>query len=153
MAIVATEKGGLVPCKGGTELLPNGNEAIRALSWKQVRKIVDRFEQLNPYNRNIVRGSILNIVEELNFDSNGHQRQLFGYGISAKRYALYERTPDGKPKLVKVSEHGLGLYYRPKEGRDSDCDVALWIKEGWEWILSRALGMPGQKPDWFLGLV
>jgi hypothetical protein len=88
-------------------------------------------------------------VEELNFDSNGRQRQLFGYGISAKRYVLYERAPDGKPKLVKVSEHGLGLYYRPKEGRDSDCDVAVWIKEGWEWILNRALEVPGQKPAWF----
>jgi len=27
--------------------------------------------------------------------------------------------------------------------------VPLWIKEGWQWILDRALGLPSQKPDWF----
>src|SRR5437588_10097841 len=75
--------------------------------------------------------------------STGKQRQLYGYGISAKRYPLYAR--DGlKVQLIKASEHGLGLYYRPKEGRDSDCDVPLWIKEGWQWLLNRALGLPCQ---------
>ena len=52
-------------------------------------------------------------------------------------------------KLIKASEHGLGLYYRPKEGRCSDCDVALWIKEGWQWIVHRALGLPCRDLDWF----
>jgi hypothetical protein len=43
----------------------------------------------------------------------------------------------------------LGLYYRPKEGRDQECDVPVWIKEGWQWILGRVLGLLSQKPDWF----
>jgi hypothetical protein len=94
-----------------------------------------------------VPGSILNIVEEINFDKAGHQRQLYGYGISAKRYALYEHDCE-TVRLIKVSEHGLGLYYRPKEGRDSDCEVALWIKEGWQRILNQALGIHAEKPDW-----
>jgi len=51
--------------------------------------------------------------------------------------------------LVKVSEHGLGLYFRPKEGRDSTCDVPTWIKEGWEWMLNRALGLACPMPRWF----
>ena len=39
----------------------------------------------------------------------GKQRQLCGYGISAKRYAVY--TLDGSQvKIIKASEHGLGLY-------------------------------------------
>jgi len=41
------------------------------------------------------------------------------------------------------------IYYRPKEGRDSSCDVPVWIKEGWRWILHRALGLPYEDPDWF----
>ena len=148
MAIVASKHGGLVPCNGGPHHIHDGNEAIKALSWKQVREIVDRFEKLNPYNKEIVPSSILNIVEDLNFNPKGCQRQLYGYGISAKRYALY--VYDGSEvKLIKVSEHGLGLYYRPKDGRDSNCEVALWIKEGWQWILNRALGVSCQKPDWF----
>lgn len=24
-----------------------------------------------------------------------------------------------------------------------------WVKEGWQWILNHALGLPNQKPDWF----
>jgi hypothetical protein len=52
-------------------------------------------------------------------------------------------------KIIKASEHGLGLYYRPKEGRDAECDVPVWIKEGWQWILHRALGLPSPAPDWF----
>ena len=129
MAILASERGGFVPCKGGPHSMPDGTDAVKALSWKQTREIVDKFTKLNPYDRAIVPGSILNIIEDLNRDSAGSQRQLHGYGISAKRYALY--THDGsQAKLIKASEHGLGLYYRPKEGRDSDCEVALWIKEG-----------------------
>ncbi len=51
--------------------------------------------------------------------------------------------------LIKVSEHGLGLYYRPKEGRDAECEVPTWIKEGWQWMLNRALGYRCHKPRWF----
>jgi len=148
MAIVATETGGLVACKAGLYRRPDGAEAIKALSWKEVRTIVDRFATLNPYDRALVPGSILNIVEEINFDSTGKRRQVHGYGISAKRYALF--TFEGENvRIIKASEHGLGLYYRPKEGRDPECDVPAWIKEGWQWILSGALGLPGKKPDWF----
>jgi hypothetical protein len=128
--------------------MSDGTEAVKALSWKQTRRIVDRFAPLNPYDHAIVPGSILNIVGDINRDSAGRQRQLYGYGISAKRYALYARD-DSRLKLIRASEHGLGLYYRPKEGRDSDCEVALWIKEGWEWIVNRALGLPWGDPDWF----
>jgi hypothetical protein len=52
--------------------------------------------------------------------------------------------------LVKVSEHGLGLYYRLKEGRDTECEVAVWIKEGWQWTLNRALGFRCYKPGGFV---
>jgi hypothetical protein len=52
-------------------------------------------------------------------------------------------------RLIKASEHGLGLYYRPIEGRDVECGVPLWIKQGWKWVLNRALGRPCVKPEWF----
>ncbi len=148
MAIVSSKDGGLVACNGGSHRTPDGKDAIKALSWKDVRALVDRFEPLNPYNPKIVPGSVLNIVEDINYDSNGRQRQVYGYGISAKRYSLY--VPDGSDiRPIKVSEHGLGLYYRPKEGRDAECEVASWIKEGWQWILNQALGIASPRPDWF----
>jgi hypothetical protein len=148
MAIVASEHGGLVTCQGGPHKMPDGNDAIKALSWGDARKIVNRFKSLNPYNKKVVPGSILNIVEEINFDSDGKQRQVYGYGISAKRYSVY--SFDGSQvRIIKASEHGLGLYYPPKEGRDPECDAPLWIKEGWQRILDRAHGLPSSKPDWF----
>lgn len=113
-----------------------------------MHRIVNRFESLNPYDRAIVPGSILNVVEEINYDSAGKQRQPYGYGIAAKRYALY-RHEGQSVEIIKASEHGLGLYYRPKEGRDPICDVPMWIKEGWNWILCRAFGLPCDEPDWF----
>lgn len=148
MAIVSSEHDSFVPCNGGSHQTSDGNDAIKALSWEKVREIVNRFEALNPYDKTVIPGSILNIVQELNFDSEGRQRKLYGYGISAKRYALYTQEKSGV-QLIKVSEHGLGLYYRPKEGRDADCDVATWIKEGWQWMLNRALGFRCHKPNWF----
>lgn len=53
------------------------------------------------------------------------------------RNALYQNE-GSRLRLIKASEHGLGLYYRPIEGRDADCVVAPWIKQGWEWVLNRA---------------
>jgi len=86
----------------------DGRDAVLALSWASVREIVRRFEQLNPYDRRVVPGSILNIVEEINFDSDGRQRQAYSLGISAKRYSIF--TYDGATiRLIKASEHGLGL--------------------------------------------
>jgi len=148
MAVVSSERGGVVRCSGGSYRMPDGSDAIKALSWKQARELVDRFKALNPYDKKVIPGSVLNIVEELNFDTQGRQRQVYGYGISAKRYGLYTREESGI-HLIKVSEHGLGLYYRPKEGRDPDCEVATWIKEGWQWMLDQALGFPSKKPEWF----
>jgi hypothetical protein len=148
MAIVASENGRLVRCKGGPHRTRNGEDVIKALSREQVRRIVERFSSLNPYDRNIVSGSILNIVEDINLDSAGRPRKLYGYGISAKRYVLFTNEIS-HVRIIKASEHGLGLYYRPKEGHDTECEVPLWVKEGWEWILTRALGLSCQDPDWF----
>jgi len=84
----------IVSSKNGERLRQfPGSEHISALSWKEVKQIVDRFESLNPYDRNAVPGSILNFVDA-NYENSdqGHaRRQLLGYSIAAKRYALYER--------------------------------------------------------------
>jgi len=40
------------------------------------------------------------------------QRQIYGYGLSAKRDALYTYGESGI-QIIKASEHWLGLYYRP----------------------------------------
>ena len=93
MAIVASETGGLVPCIGGNYRFDDGREAIKALSWKGLAGIVAQFERLNPYDREAVREPILK-VEKVNFGPDGKQRELYGYAIAAKRYALFSWNAD-----------------------------------------------------------
>jgi hypothetical protein len=134
-----------------------------------VRRILDRFERLNPYNRDLIPGSPWGVK----FDSL--TMELWCYAISAKRYALY-RLHGNAPQLVDVrdqpdqdtspdddggadddyvdwSEHGLGLYLDPAatgpdaSPRDSK-GRRLWVKAAWEWILNDAHGRNAALPDW-----
>jgi hypothetical protein len=143
MAIVATENGGLIPCPGGTERLRR-KPAIRALSWKQVRGLQERFNALHPFDRSLVRGDVLEL-EGINFAENGKQRQLFCLAISAKRYGLYSREADGTPDLVKWSEHGLGHLLNPTDPELEDCD---WMRQLWEGLIREELGLRQTWPAW-----
>lgn len=146
MAIVASENGGLVPCAGGPHHFEDGCEAVKALSWREVRQIVARFERLNPYEPGIGPASIIKI-EDFNY-SEGKQRELFGYAIAAKRYAFFTWTPDGDIHVVKASAHGLGFLCPPKRG-NADADTPIWVVEAWEWILRDAFRLPNSEPSWF----
>jgi hypothetical protein len=139
MMLIASEHGGLYPCRGGPEHNPDGVDCVRALTRAQVEQIQRRFDDLNPYDRKLVPDLIE--AEPENYDADGRQRQLWFHGISAKRYVLTndggellkivdepddEATPasedappaelDGNtaPDIIrKASEHGLGLYINP----------------------------------------
>ena len=168
MAIVATEHGRLIPCPGGPERDERGRECVRALSWAQVDESVRRFEALNPYDREAVRGSILE-TEKVNYDSAGNRRQLWTFPISAKRYPLYT-LKDGHPSLVRVidldddenrpsdepdqldeladaKQHGLGHLLNPLDPKDESRD---WIKdEWWDYIVrTDALGQQAAERYW-----
>jgi hypothetical protein len=144
MAAVATERGGLIPCPGGPHRMPDGREAVKALSRKQVEEITDRIQELSPYNSKI---RFLKL-DKVNFDRNGKQHQLFGLGYSAKRYCL--RT---EKEIIKPSEHGLGSYFVPAEDDEpfwkpetclEDKTYPRWIKELWE----LKFGMRKALPKW-----
>jgi len=154
MCMVATKKGGLVPCVGGKYSL-RGKEAIKALSINQVKSIAKRFNRLNPYDQSLVR-SLLKI-EDVNFvdsDPNKTHRQLFGYAIAAKRYALYTQTRNDI-SIVKASGHGLGYLFAPKENatdgeedREDNDKAPVWIVEAWDWLLRKELGFRSKEPSW-----
>jgi hypothetical protein len=149
MAIVATERGGLIFCSGGSDLL-NGKPAIKALSWKQIEEIAMRFAALNPYDRSAIPGSILKIEGD-NFDPKTRkQRQLYGLAISAKRYVLFMKNRRGKSALLRKganndtdrwSEHGLGQLLNPT---DPESDDRKWVGQAWLNMLRKALQMPTQ---------
>lgn len=139
MGIVAKEKGGFVPCIGGPHRLDSGIEAVKALSFSDVREIVKKFEEINPYNRKLVPQVLK--IEKM-------QSGLCGYAISTKRYVLYSRTIDGV-KVEKASEHGLGYLYPPKAGFNESADAPEWIVELWEYILHDAESLAPKIPSWF----
>jgi hypothetical protein len=128
--------------------MPDGAKPITALSWSEVQGIVDRFESLNPYNPKLIPGSILK-VHKLNWDRDKQRRQLFGYSIAAKRYALYTKTPNDI-EIVEPKAHGLGYFYPPKDSRKGwNRDVPQWIFEAWDWIMRGVLGLKRTRPAWF----
>ena len=88
MAIVATKAGGVVQCKGGSVLTQEGEQGVKALTWQEVRQIIQKFEALNPYNPEIVRGSVLKIEDD-NFDlKTGKQRRIYCSGNFSKALCL-----------------------------------------------------------------
>ena len=148
MAIVATERGGFVACPGGAQRDAEGREGLRALCWDEVEVLRGRFESLNPYDRSLVPGSILEL-EKVNKDKeSGERRQLYCFAVSAKRYALYTLAASGEPELVDWKEHSLGGFYLspldPEDNENRD-----WVKELWEVIVREdALGLPAKQPSW-----
>jgi hypothetical protein len=151
MAIVATKRGGLVPCPGGPLKFRNGTRAIKAITWAQVKEISKRFDALNPYDRGAVTESILKIEDD-NFDpTTKKQRQIWCLAISAKRYALFLKDESNKPSLLRKgknndddrwSEHGLGHLLNPA---DLECEDRAWIAEVWQAIICNCLNIPAEK--------
>ena len=136
MAIVATPQGGLVPCPGGSERLPDGGEAVRALSYSQVDTIQARFDALSPYDPSVV-------PHLLKLEGQG-----LCYAVSAKRYALYTLNDEGEPVFDEdhpPSEHGLGHFLNPTDPESPD---RSWIKEFWRIIVRKAHGKETVPPPW-----
>ena len=128
-----------------------GNSGVRILSWAEAKAIADKFAALNPYNRKIVKGSILNLVDANYVDSDpkNPQRQLYGYSIAAKRYALYEKTGENDITIVDPKAHGIGFLYPPKDSpKGWKEDVPQWIYEMWDYIVRGALKLKRKKPSW-----
>jgi hypothetical protein len=146
MSIVAMRTGGNVSCDDGIDPAIGGRKTVRALSWAQVETIVARFASLNPYDRAIVPGSILE-VKSVNRDARGVQRHLWCYVISAKRYTFFVKR--GRTiSIVEPSEHGLGHLLDPERGSETwrdELDAGEpreWIRRVWEHIIKQSLGLP-----------
>jgi hypothetical protein len=74
---------------------------------------------------------------------------LYGYSISAKRYALYEKIGDTDIKIVDPKAHGIGFLYPPKDSpKKWKEDVALWIYEMWDYIVRGVLKLKRKAPSW-----
>ncbi|MDQ2889971.1 MAG: DNA polymerase [Gemmatimonadota bacterium] len=139
MAIVATPSGGILPSPGGP-----GTRGLKALSCETVQRIVDRFESLNPYAKDAVPGSILEI-QDVSLDADGELAPIQVLIISSKRYTFFRLHPGDMVEIIKPSEHGLGHLLNPYGGNVAELDDAgdtpRWIREVWEWIVRKTLGL------------
>jgi hypothetical protein len=145
MAIIATRHGGLIPCQGGPGIDQRGRACVRALTYAQVEEIIACFERLNPYDRRIIPGSILE-VDDASLDDSEEIRELWAWAIAAKRYATFTWV-DGRPVLAeKYSEHGLGHLADPRPRDQRDRPLAADI---WQHILDAELAEAPDEPDWF----
>jgi hypothetical protein len=99
-----------VSCPDGTHRLPDGKEAVKAVSTVQGRRIPAKFRALNPYDPTVIPDLLK--IEKVNFDSAGHLRQITGYAISAKRYAPYQRD-ESNLTIIEPKAHELG-YLSPQ---------------------------------------
>jgi hypothetical protein len=108
-----TDSRAVVASKHGGQLRIPGSEGLRILSWTEVQDIVDKFESLNPYDRKIVKKSILNLVDANYVDSDPGKspRQLHGYSISARRYALYDTRRSVIPISRSLIQRRMGLVF------------------------------------------
>jgi hypothetical protein len=143
MAIVSTRERSVVPCNGGPVDL-NGRQSIQALSFAEVNDVVESFNALSPYDRELVP-SLLK-VESVNYskDSGGRQ-QLFCDAVSAKRYCLFNLEGSG-PVIRDPKEHGLGHLLNPVDPADP---ARNWIETLWLLIIREDLGQRADEPTWF----
>jgi hypothetical protein len=149
LCIVGSKKGGFVPCAGG-RYVRNGKSAIKALSLDDVKSIAEKFRKLNPYDSTLVPHILK--IEDVNFVASNPRkpfRQVFGYAISAKRYALYTKSREDI-HIEKASGHGLGYLFSPKENKkeSEDEETPEWVKEAWNYLVRKELGLRVKQPSW-----
>ncbi|HEY1247416.1 MAG TPA: hypothetical protein VGE97_00370 [Nitrososphaera sp.] len=90
---------------------------------EKAQEVADWFSALSPYehNKNVLE------VEKVNQRWNdgtgaidkGVLEPLYFIGISAKRYVVYNKLPDGTYRIRKFSSHGLGGIHAPYEDSKS----------------------------------
>jgi len=131
MAIVAERRSRLVRL---THPEAEKQQRVKALSWRTVRKIIAKFERLNPY---VFPGSILKV------EKDSLKRQLYGFGVSAKRYCLL----DERSHIVHASSHGLGHLYVPRAKWNKKVEAPEWVKEAWEYLIKN--DPHASPPSWF----
>ena len=143
MAIVSTRERSLVPCDGGS-FVARGRQSVQALAFAEVDQIIETFNALSPYDRDLVP-SLLKL-ESVNFsiDSGGRQ-QLFCDAVSAKRYCLFNLDGSG-PVIRDPKEHGLGHLLNPVDPGDP---ARHWIEILWLMIIREDLGQHTKDPAWF----
>ena len=170
LAIVASKEGGAlhIPGAGGK----------RILSWHEVVRITAKFQSLNPYDPDEVP-ELLNLTDDNDVCKCSHElknehdeagscevhgcnckakktlrRQLWGVGVAAKRYTLFDKILDQNDKLIDIKivnpkAHGIGFLYPPQDNpKGWKKDAPMWVYEMWDYIVRGFLELERNLPGW-----
>jgi hypothetical protein len=133
VTVVATPAGGFVACPGGPKSLPDGTEAIGAISYAELDETRAQFGSL---------GVPLRLTAE-NFERD-RRRLLKAVGVNGSRVVLFEEGSSGRV-IVKRSEVALGDLRSPL----GPGTTARFVDESAEWMLSHILDAHPVRPEWF----
>jgi len=86
-------------------------------------EIARTFDALNPYSLP---------VPLLKNETPDHTATVSFFGLSSKRYCLFERDKRGRIRVLKGSDHGLGMYQVPTDREE-------FTKRVWERLIETAL--------------
>ena len=86
-------------------------------------EIARTFDSLNPYSVP---------VPFLKDETPEHSGEISFFGLSSKRYALYERDGRGRIHVLKGSDHGLGMYQVATDREE-------FTRRAWERLIGMAL--------------
>lgn len=110
--------------RGGTYAFCDTDSAAMVAQLEVVQAIRTRFRALTPY---AFGGDLLKLEPENQPSTEAtRDRNLYFFGISAKRYALFNVADNGEIIVRKGSEHGLGYLLAP----DSE-HGKTWTDEAW----------------------
>jgi len=105
----------------------NAPQGVPCLSDHDVKSIIAKFNQLNPYDSILVPNLLKLEYEKV--------PTLRCWAVSAKRYVLFTRDDRGRIRIVKASESGLGAAL----GRTENETIAKLARRMWLGILLREL--------------
>jgi hypothetical protein len=103
---------------------------IHALSWTEVEEIAAAFEKLNPFDKELIGKSLLEITEPASKDGERISEQITALAISPKRYCLYNRVG----QVVEHKESAIGMLMSPVDpapGDDTSDASKHWHLEAW----------------------
>jgi hypothetical protein len=113
--------------RSGAEVVYCDTDSAFVTPSKIAPEIARRFDALNPYSVKVAL---------LKDETPDHTATVSFFGLSSKRYALFERDRHGRVRVLKGSDHGLGVYQVPTNREE-------FTRRVWEQLIEAALDGEG----------
>jgi hypothetical protein len=148
IAVPVSQDGGLVPCPGGSHRLPDGREAIRALTPDELKSVLGRRDDVLHPNG----GSAWKV------ECNSLDEPTVGFVAGVNKLLLGRHDEGGRFRLLRSSDTGSGDHYLDPTGTGARLDDGrtVWAAQLQEAFLADVhtrgnealLQVPADLPEW-----